>query len=53
MFNQIQHEDCFIYNEEFIKDMGTYEEIVNMYPQYKTAFIVSNNPVANPMFNKI
>lgn len=49
MFNQIQHEDCFIYNVEFIKDVGTYEEIVEMNPQYKNTFIVSENPEANQM----
>ncbi len=53
MFNQIQHEDCFIYHEDLIKDAGTYEEIVNMYPQYKEAFIVSEKPVGNPLLTEV
>ncbi|WP_144549666.1 hypothetical protein [Bacillus sp. X1(2014)] len=35
MFAQIQHAKCFIYKPEFIKDKGTYEEIVNKYPNTK------------------
>lgn len=45
MFTQIQHVKCFIYKPEFIKDTGTYEEIVNKYPTYKKNFIVSDNPI--------
>jgi hypothetical protein len=40
MFTQIQHAKCFIYKDQFIKDTGTYEEIVNKYPRYKEAFVV-------------
>lgn len=40
LFTQIQHASCFIYRKEFIKDAGTYEEIVNKYPDYKRIFIV-------------
>ncbi|MEY2195758.1 hypothetical protein AB7942_23945 [Neobacillus sp. BF23-41] len=47
MFTQIQHVKCFIYNPEFIKDTGTYEEIVNKYLNYQKNFIVSDNPVTN------
>ncbi|PFG07156.1 hypothetical protein [Bacillus sp. es.034] len=47
LFTQIQHTKCFIYRPEFIKDKGTYEEIVNMYPDYKKVFIVSDKPVTN------
>jgi hypothetical protein len=46
MFTQIQHAKCFIYSSERIKDIGTYEEIVNKYPEYKSSFIVSDNPIA-------
>lgn len=45
MFTQIHHAQCFIYKPEFIKDTGTYEEIVNKYPNYKKSFIVSDKPV--------
>jgi hypothetical protein len=44
---QIQHVNCFIYKPEFIKDSGTYEEIVNKYPNYKKSFIVSDKPVTD------
>ncbi|PGY11128.1 hypothetical protein [Bacillus sp. AFS031507] len=47
MFTQIQHVKCFIYKPEFIKDTGTYEEIVNKYPHYKRPFIVSDKPITN------
>jgi uncharacterized pyridoxamine 5'-phosphate oxidase family protein len=47
MFTQIQHVKCFIYIPEFIKDTGTYEEIVNIYPNYKESFIVSDKPITN------
>lgn len=47
IFTQIQHTTCFIYKPEFIKDTGTYEEIVNKYPNYKRSFIVSNKPITN------
>ncbi|MFC4799465.1 hypothetical protein ACFPA1_08850 [Neobacillus sp. GCM10023253] len=47
MFTQIQHVKCFIYKPEFIKDTGTYEDIVNKYPAYKKAFIVSDKPITN------
>ncbi|WHZ04944.1 hypothetical protein QNH48_10115 [Neobacillus sp. YX16] len=49
MATQIQHAKCFIYKAEFIKDTGTYEEIVNKYPNYKRSFIVSDNPITNLM----
>lgn len=45
MFTQIQHAKCFMYRPEFIKDRGTYEEIVNKYPDYRRSFIVSDNPI--------
>lgn len=45
MFTQIQHAKCFIYSPEFIKDKGTYEEIVKKYLQYKKSFIVSDIPI--------
>jgi hypothetical protein len=44
---QIQHIKCFMFKPEFIKDTGTYEEIVNKYPNYKKSFIVSDKPVSN------
>lgn len=44
---QIQHVRCFFFKPEFIKDSGTYEEIVNKYPSYKESFIVSDKPVTN------
>lgn len=47
MFTQIQHSNCFIYKPEFIKDTGTYEVIVNKYPNYKKAFIISDKPITN------
>jgi hypothetical protein len=47
MFSQIQHAKCFIYKGEFIKDSGSYEEIVSKYPDYKKAFIVSDKPITN------
>lgn len=47
MFTQIQHAKCFIYKPEFIKDTGSYEEIVNKYPNYLNSFIVSDKPIAN------
>lgn len=47
MATQIQHVKCFIYKPEFIKDTGTYEEIVNKYPNYQRNFIVSDKPITN------
>lgn len=47
LFTQIQHVKCFIYKPEFIKDTGTYEEIVNNHPQYKLSFIVSDKPITS------
>jgi hypothetical protein len=47
MFTQIQHAKCFIYKPECVKDKETYEEIVNKYPEYKKAFIVSDTPITN------
>ncbi|WP_059173211.1 hypothetical protein [Bacillus sp. FJAT-27445] len=47
MFTQIQHAGCFCYKQEFIKDKGTYEDIVGKYPEYLEKFIVSDQPVAN------
>jgi cell division protein FtsX len=47
MFTQILHAKCFIYKPQFIKDRGTYEEIVNKYPDYKSSFIVSDNPITD------
>lgn len=47
MYTQIQHAKCFIYKPEFIKDKGTYEEIVNKYPNYKQSFIVSDKPITS------
>ncbi|MBT2677361.1 hypothetical protein J7E38_00025 [Bacillus sp. ISL-35] len=44
---QIQHAKCFMWKPEFINDTGTYEEVVNKYPDYKKSFIVSDNPVTN------
>lgn len=44
---QIQHVNCFMFKSEFIKDRGTYEEIVNKYPNYKKSFIISDKPVTN------
>jgi hypothetical protein len=44
---QIQHANCFMFKSEFIKDRGTYQEIVNKYPSYKKSFIVSDKPVTN------
>lgn len=41
MQGQIMHAECFIWKDEFIKDVGTYEEIVNKYPVFKKNFIVS------------
>jgi hypothetical protein len=32
--NAIQHAKCSIWKADFIKDKGTYEEIVNKYPHY-------------------
>jgi uncharacterized pyridoxamine 5'-phosphate oxidase family protein len=49
MATQIQHAKCFIYKAEFIKDTGTYEEIVNKYPDYKRSFIISDKPITNLM----
>jgi hypothetical protein len=46
---QIQHTKCFIYKPEFIKDKGTFEEIVNKYPQYKKSFIVTDKPITEIM----
>jgi hypothetical protein len=40
MFTKIQHAAYLMYRNEFIKDKGTYEKIVNKYPDYKKAFIV-------------
>ena len=54
---QIQHTKCFIYKPEFIKDTGTYEEIVNKYPNYKNfTFLLINNAlkrVKRLWYNKI
>jgi uncharacterized pyridoxamine 5'-phosphate oxidase family protein len=36
-----------MYKTEFIKDTGTYEEIVNKYPNYKKVFIVSDKPLTD------
>ncbi|MEH7504060.1 hypothetical protein V7152_18930 [Neobacillus drentensis] len=47
MFTQTQHGNCFIYKPEFIKDNGTYEEIVNKYPDYQKSFIVSDTPITS------
>ena len=47
MYTQIQHAKCFIYKPEFIKDKGTYEEIVNKYPEYKRSFVVLINQSQN------
>jgi hypothetical protein len=44
---QIQHANCFMYKPEFIKDSGTYEEIVNKYPSYKKSFIISDKPITD------
>ncbi len=35
IFTQIQHAKCFCYKPEFIKDNGTYEDIVRKYPDTK------------------
>lgn len=45
--NQIFHVKCFYFKPEFIKDTGTYEEIVNKYPRYKKVFIVSDKPATS------
>jgi hypothetical protein len=50
IFTQIQHAKCFYYKPELIKDKGTYEEIVNKYPDYKKDFIVSDKPVTDILF---
>lgn len=47
LYTQIQHVECFIYKPEYIKDTGTYEEIVNKYPRYKMSFIVSDKPLTS------
>ncbi|WLR55943.1 hypothetical protein LC048_02785 [Mesobacillus subterraneus] len=44
---QIQHANCFMFKREFINDSGTYEEVVNKYPNFKKSFIVSDKPVTN------
>lgn len=49
MATQIQHTKCFIYKTEFIKDTGTYEEVVNKYPNYKRSFIVTDKPITDLM----
>jgi hypothetical protein len=41
MEGQIQHANCFIWKDEFIKDVGTYEEIVEKNPVFKKHFIVN------------
>ncbi|MCQ6282271.1 hypothetical protein [Bacillus sp. EB600] len=47
LFTQIKHSKCFNFKPEFIKDTGTYEEIVNKYPKYKKVFIVKDKPITN------
>lgn len=47
MFTQILHVKCFIYKREFIKDTGTYQEIVEKHPQYQRSFIVSDKPITD------
>jgi hypothetical protein len=42
-----EHTACFIYNLDVINDTATYEEIVNKYPNYKKAFIVTDNPISD------
>ena len=52
IFNQIQHIDCFIFQEKYIKEKDTYEDIVHKYPEYSKIFIVSDNPVVSLNFVK-
>jgi len=49
MFTQILHVKCFIYKREFIKDTGTYQEIVEKYPLYQRSFIVTDKPITDLM----
>jgi hypothetical protein len=51
MCTQIFHQECFIYYPKYIKDYGTYEEIVNKYPEYKRTFIVTDHPIPSLPFN--
>ncbi|MBT2710550.1 hypothetical protein J7I91_21640 [Pseudomonas sp. ISL-84] len=34
MFEQIQHVDCFTFQPKYIKDTGTFGEIVSRHPIY-------------------
>lgn len=38
MFEQIQHVECFSFKTQYIKETGTFEEIVNKHQMYKYNF---------------
>lgn len=46
-FRQIQHVQCFIYKNKYILDKGTYEEILEKYPEYKMSFVITDRPISN------
>ncbi|AGK52052.1 hypothetical protein [Bacillus sp. 1NLA3E] len=39
MFHSISHAECFNYEDEFILDEGTFEEIAVKYPEYCEEFL--------------
>ncbi|UOE53600.1 hypothetical protein [Cytobacillus oceanisediminis] len=46
MFEQIQHIECFIFKPEYIKETGTFGDIVREHQEYKKIFLVLRRGMA-------
>ena len=47
MSEQIQHAECFMWKLEYLKEMGTFEDIVNRHPRYSKIFLVMKKNLVN------
>ncbi|MGM0903043.1 MAG: hypothetical protein ACQEXB_18340 [Bacillota bacterium] len=45
MFDGIQHAECFSWKTEYIKEMGTYGEIVSKDKRKNSLFLILKKPV--------
>lgn len=40
MFEQIQHVECFTFKREYIKETGSFGDIVRKHPNYNKTFLI-------------